>query len=76
MRISDFQNKDVVNIKNGNRLGNIIDIDIDMISGNINKVIIYNKKSIFSVFKQEELEISWSSIKKVGDDVILIDLNE
>ena len=76
MRISDFQNKDVVNMKNGNRLGNIIDIDIDMISGNINKVIIYNKKSIFSVFKQEELEISWSSIKKVGDDVILIDLNE
>lgn len=76
MRISDFQNKDVVNMKNGNRLGNIIDIDIDMINGNINKVIIYNKKSIFSVFKQEELEISWSSIKKVGDDVILIDLNE
>lgn len=63
-------------MKNGNRLGNIIDIDIDMINGNINKVIIYNKKSIFSLFKQEELEIGWSSIKKIGDDVILIDLNE
>ena len=75
MRISDFQNKDVVNIKNGNRLGNIIDIDIDMLNGNINKVIIYNKKSIFNVFKQEEVEINWSLIKKVGDDVILIDFN-
>lgn len=75
MRISDFQNKDVVNLKNGNRLGNIIDIDIDMLNGNINKVIIYNKKSIFNVFKSEELELDWSLIKKVGDDVILIDFN-
>ena len=75
MRISDFQNKDVVNLKNGNRLGNIIDIDIDMLNGNINKVIIYNKKSIFNVFKTEELELDWSLIKKVGDDVILIDFN-
>ena len=76
MRISDFQNKDVVDIKNGNRLGNIIDIDIDMISGNINKVIIYNKKNIFRVFKNEELELNWTLIKKVGDDVILVDLDK
>lgn len=75
MRISDFQNKDVVNMKNGNRLGNIIDIDINMLDGSINKVIIYNKKSIFNVFKQEELELNWTLIKKVGDDVILVDLD-
>lgn len=75
MRISDFQNKDVVNMKNGNRLGNIIDIDINMLDGSINKVIIYNKKSLFNVFKQEELELNWKLIKKVGDDVILVDLD-
>ena len=75
MRISEFQNKDVVNIKNGNILGNIIDIDIDMLSGKINKVIVYNKKGVFNVFKHEELFLDWTLIKKVGDDVILIDFN-
>jgi len=29
MRLSDLQNKDVVNIKNGKKIGNIIDVSIN-----------------------------------------------
>jgi YlmC/YmxH family sporulation protein len=40
MRISEFQIKDVVNVSDGKKLGNISDIDIDMNTGKIQAVII------------------------------------
>lgn len=75
MRLSDLQNKDVVDMENGNRLGNVIDAEISCDTGNILKLIIYDKKGIFNVLKREELSIKWHQIKKIGSDVILIDKN-
>ncbi|BAD75414.1 hypothetical conserved protein [Geobacillus kaustophilus HTA426] len=40
MRISEFQTKDVVNVANGKKLGNIGDIDIDLDTGKIRSLII------------------------------------
>ena len=40
IRISGFQMKDVVNVSDGKRLGNIGDIDIDIDTGKIRAVII------------------------------------
>ena len=35
MNLSEFQNKDVINIKDGRRIGNIIDCKIDSTTGEI-----------------------------------------
>ena len=70
MRLSDLQNKDVVNISDGVKIGNIIDIEIDE-KGSINKIYIYSKKGIFN-FNKEEDYIYWDQISKIGADVILI----
>ena len=40
MRLSDLQNKDIVNISDGRNIGNIIDVKIDEASGNIVSFII------------------------------------
>lgn len=74
MRLSDLQNKDVVDIVSGDRIGNVIDAEISLETGNILKLIIYNKKGFFSTLRSgEEINITWSQIKKIGSDVILID---
>ncbi|MEH6939175.1 YlmC/YmxH family sporulation protein, partial [Bacillus sp. JJ664] len=39
-RISDFQVKDVVNVADGKKLGNIVDLDIDQLSGKITSIIL------------------------------------
>jgi YlmC/YmxH family sporulation protein len=71
---SDFKYKEVINLTDGERLGFVYDLEIDLTSGNILKVIVpgRDKKSIFS--KSKGLKIPWSSIKKIGDDIILVDL--
>lgn len=70
MRLSDLQNKDVVDVLNGIKIGNIIDVDIDD-NGNINKIYIYLKKGLLN-FSKEEDYIYWNQISKIGEDVILI----
>ena len=75
MRLSDLQNKDVVDISTGQRIGNVIDIEISSDTGNILSMIIYERKGIFNILKAEEIAINWNQIKKIGSDVILISRN-
>ncbi|EEL69392.1 YlmC/YmxH family sporulation protein [Bacillus mycoides] len=73
IRISDFQMKDVVNISDGKRLGNIGDIDFDIDTGKIRAVIISKQTRMLGLFgKEVEFVIPWERIMKIGEDVILV----
>lgn len=74
MNLSDLQNKDIVNMLDGKKIGNIIDARFNISTGVIEKLIIEPTKSLFSL-KNNELEINFSEIKKIGEDVILIEIN-
>lgn len=74
MRLSDLQNKDIVNISDGRNIGNIIDVKIDEVSGNILSFIIEPNRNFFKFLRSDKLdtEINWKSITKIGEDVILV----
>jgi len=73
VRISEFQIKDVVNISDGRKLGNIGDIEINLETGRIESIIIGYTGKLMSFFsKEEEIIIPWNQIVKVGEDVILV----
>ena len=76
MKLSELQRKDIVNLKDGKKIGRIIDVEFDesngfMIHFVIEKAHIF--RNIFSV--NDELTIKFSQIKKLGEDVILIDIS-
>lgn len=73
MRLSDLQNKDIVNVVDGKNIGNIIDVKIDEERGNIVSFIIEPNKNFFSFLnKGADTEINWQCITKIGEDVILV----
>lgn len=73
MRLSELQNKDIVNINNGTKIGKIIDVLINL-EGNMEALVV-QKNKIINVFSNNgEFEIKWNQIKKIGDDVILVNL--
>ena len=75
MRISDLQEKDVITI-NGKRIGKIIDIDIDD-DGKIVYFIVEIPNMFRSMFLSfKENKILFHNIKKIGDDVILVQIDE
>lgn len=73
MRLSEIQNKDVINLNSGMKVGNIIDIKINSETGKIESLILERKKfsSIFN--SNDEIEIYWTQINKIGEDVILVE---
>ena len=76
MRLSDLQNKDVVNIIDGKLVGNIIDIMINSSNGIMESLIIEKSKFFVSLFSNKnEIEIKWNQIEEIGEDVILVRIN-
>ena len=75
VRLSDLQNKDIVNTMDGRNVGNIIDVKIDQISGAIVSLVVEpNKKMLSFMNRGVEEEISWKNIERIGEDVILVRL--
>ena len=75
MRLSDLQNKYIVNVNDGRNIGNIIDVKIDERNGSIISLVIEPNKSFFSFVRGKvDTEIGWSSIERIGEDVILVNI--
>ena len=74
MRLSELQVKDVINVFDGKKVGNIIDAKIDGNDGKMMKLIVEPNKMFRRFFSsKDELEIVWDQIVKIGDDIILVD---
>ena len=72
MRLSDLQSKDVVNVVDGKKVGNIIDANINM-EGHLESLIVEKSKFFVSMFSSaNEIEVRWPQIEKIGEDVILV----
>ena len=72
MRLSELQNKTVINLIDGKNIGNIIDLSIDE-NGNAIGLIVEKHKFLISYFSsQKEMSIKWEQIEKIGEDVILV----
>lgn len=73
MRLSDMQKKDIIFLKDGKKLGKIIDAEIEINTGSLKKLLV-ERRSIRSLFASEgDMLISFNQIKKIGEDVILVD---
>ena len=71
--VSELQKKEVININTGERLGFVYDIDIDLENGKILSLRIPPQNKLFNIFvKNEDYIIPWDKIKKIGNDIILI----
>ena len=75
LKISDLRMREVVNIVDGKRLGEIKDIEFDLEQGKIKSIILLGTTSILSFFgRNEDIIVPWDRIRKLGTDVILVEI--
>lgn len=74
MLMSDLQHKDIINTINGARIGKIIDIEVND-KGVINYLIVGEIKMMKRFSQGGEVKISFNQIKRIGTDVILVELS-
>lgn len=75
-KTSDFRQKEVINIRDGRRLGMIIDMEFDLAAGRILSIVVPGPSRVLGIFRGgQDLVIPWDRIKKIGDDVILVEVD-
>ena len=73
--ISDLRMREVINVMNGKRLGLIKDIEIDLEAGRVKSVVLPGNGKVLGLFgRNEDVVVPWQKIKKLGMDVILVEL--
>ncbi len=71
----DFRHKEVINIKDGKRLGYVQDVCADLQSGNITSIIVPGTSKPFNIFTgASDIVIEWNKIKCIGENVILVEI--
>ncbi|MBQ3114884.1 MAG: YlmC/YmxH family sporulation protein [Clostridia bacterium] len=72
-KFSELKNKEVINVSTGERLGFVCDIEFDNETGKIKSIVLPpSKNKLFSFSKENETVILWNEIKKIGNDIIIV----
>jgi YlmC/YmxH family sporulation protein len=75
-RANDLRCKDVVNVKNGCRIGYVNDFEIDLSSACVVSLIVYGRWRLFGLLgRAKDTIIRWSDIQLIGEDTILVNFD-
>ena len=75
-RYADLRDKEIINVSDGRRLGYVCDVDFDLSCGAVSALIVPHKISLFGLFgKKDEYVIPWENIKKIGEDIIIVEIS-
>ena len=75
MLFSCFQKKEVINIRNCQKIGNVVDMEFDECTGQIHKIVISEGFHFCRLFEgNSAIVICYKDIKQIGPDIILVDL--
>ena len=75
MRICELREKEVFNVCDGERLGNICDIDFEERTGRICTLVIPGPCKIFGIIgRDSEYLIPYECVKRIGADVVLVEI--
>ncbi len=73
-----LKNKEVINICDGRSMGFVGDIEVNIEEGRIEGILIPVERGLLGIFgkNEKDLLVSWDRVRTVGDDVILVDIQE
>ena len=75
--MTDLLEKSVINASNGNKIGQLCDIELDTGSACLSALIVaVRNKSTPFIAKCEKVRIDWCNIRIIGKDAILVDCAE
>lgn len=79
MRLSDLGDKEIVNLANGSRHGQLADAELlfDEQQGKIKAILVPDISGRFGFWGNKDyLQLPWNAIRKIGEDIIIFDVPE
>ena len=73
--VSDFRDKEVVNICDGERLGCVVDVQFDIHDGKIIALVLPGERNWLGFSRCDDIFIPWDKIRRIGEDIILVEVD-
>ncbi|MCR5652798.1 MAG: YlmC/YmxH family sporulation protein [Ruminococcus sp.] len=71
--LSQLRNKEVINSRNGCRIGYVDDLEVNTRDARVCALIIYGRLKLFGLLgRKDDCVISWDRIELIGEDTILV----
>lgn len=70
----DLREKAVINVCNGQKLGYVAELEIDVECGNVTALIVKQESIMSLLFCKNLIRVPWDKIQRIGKDTILVDL--
>ena len=72
-RIAQLRYKEVISVEDGTRYGYVGDMEVDLETGRVRSLVIPGRRRFFGLLgREEDRYIPWSSVKRFGEDIILV----
>lgn len=71
--LSQLRNKEVINSRNGCRIGYVDDLEVNTRDARVCALIIYGRLKFFGLLgRKDDCIIPWNMIELIGEDTILV----
>ena len=75
MKFTDLTCKEVICIRDGRRLGYVIDARVEVPEGRVVSIVVPGRSRLFGLLGcREDYVIPWNCIKRLGPDIVLVDI--
>lgn len=73
MTLYELCRHEVVDLSTGTNLGSVDDLVFDPAAACVTHLVLYGKPKFFGLLgREEDLQIPWQEIEKIGADVVLV----
>ncbi len=72
MRFSELHCREVINLCDGARLGEVSDLIFDPVRGQITAIVVPGQGGLMGLLSREDCIIPWNCIETLGEDYILV----
>ena len=75
IRVTELHCKEVICVADGRRLGFVTEVEVELPKGNVVAIVVPGPCRFLGVFgRRDDFVIPWSCIRKIGPDIILVDI--
>lgn len=75
--LAELRNKEIINIKNGARMGYVDDVEFDTDDSMIKSFIVYGRTRFLGLFgREDDIILTCDDIEIIGVDTVLISADE
>ena len=70
-RVTELRCKEVINITDGQRLGFVSDVEVQLPEGKVLALVVPGPCRFFGLFgRKDDFVIPWNCIRQIGDDIL------